>query len=287
LRTPGGTTVTLYCRGRALSLDTPKVMGILNATPDSFSDGGEHLEIQNAIDRVEEMVRHGADIIDVGGESTRPGSEPVTLSEEINRVIPIFEKCISQFPETLFSVDTTKYEVARLALDAGAHLVNDVSGLQKEPRFAELCAEYECGYVLMHSQGDPKTMQKNPHYENVIEEICLFFEAVIKQLNEAGVKSVLLDPGIGFGKTLQHNCKIVAELHKFTKFGYPVLVGASRKSMIGQLLNKRPVDGRLAGTLAVHYHSLLNGARILRVHDVQEASDSIKVFTSITNSLET
>ena len=261
-------------------------MGILNATPDSFSDGGEYLSLQKAIGRVEEMINQGADLIDIGGESTRPGSDPVSLKQEVDRVLPIFEKCIPLFPDTLFSVDTTKYEVARRALDVGAHIINDVSGLQKEPRFAELCADYQCGYVLMHSQGDPKTMQNNPDYENIIEEISLFFESGLKQLKEAGVKSVILDPGIGFGKTLQHNCDIVAGLHKFTKFGYPVLVGASRKSMIGKLLDNRPVEGRLSGTLAVHYHSLMNGARFLRVHDVQEASDSIKVFTALTNSLE-
>lgn len=261
-------------------------MGILNATPDSFSDGGNFLNLQKAIDRIGEMIEQGAGMIDIGGESTRPGSDSVSEKEEIGRTIPVLDKAIKFYPDTLFSIDTTKYKVAKEALTAGAHVINDVSGLRKEPRFAELCSEYGAGYVLMHSIGDPKTMQKNPVYDNVIESISDFFESAINTLKEAGVEAIFLDPGIGFGKTLQHNCEIVAGLKKFSKFDYPLLVGASRKSMIGQLLDNRPVDGRLAGTLAVHYHSLVNGARILRVHDVQEASDSIKVYTALINSLE-
>jgi dihydropteroate synthase len=286
LKAPDVTSVRLQCRDKTLALDRPRVMGILNATPDSFSDGGEYPTLQVAADRVEEMISRGADIIDIGGESTRPGSDPVSLEMEIDRVMPIFEKCISQFPDTFFSVDTTKYEVARLALEAGVHIINDVSGLQKEPRFAGLSAKYQCGYILMHSQGNPKTMQVKPVYDHVLNEISEFFETGINTLKRAGTEAIILDPGIGFGKTLKHNCEIVAGLKKFSKFGYPVLVGASRKSMIGQLLDERPVEGRLSGTLAVHYHSLINGARILRVHDVQEASDSIKVYTAITHSLE-
>lgn len=178
-------------------------------------------------------------------------------------------------------MDTTKYEVAEQALKAGAHIINDVSGLQKEPRLAELCKEYQAAYILMHSKGDPKTMQRNPVYEDVVEEIFRFFEKQVHTLEQKGVSSVVLDPGIGFGKTLQHNLQIIAQLRKFTTFGYPVLIGASRKSMVGRLLNNRPVSDRLAGTLAVHYHCLLNGANILRVHDVQEAVDSIQVFEAV------
>jgi dihydropteroate synthase len=260
-------------------------MGILNATPDSFSDGGEYLNLNRAVDRVGEMLEEGADIIDVGGESTRPGSDPVTLQEETDRVIPVLEKAIPLFKDAFFSIDTTKFGVAKSALDAGAHIVNDVSGLRKEPRFSELCSEYGAGYILMHSLADPKTMQKNPTYKenDVIGELLRFFEEGIDQLKRDGTEAIMIDPGIGFGKTLEHNCTIVSELHKFGKFGYPVLMGASRKSMIGGILNGRPVQGRLAGTLAVHYHSLMNGASILRVHDVQEASDSVKVFAALSN----
>ncbi|MGM0746027.1 dihydropteroate synthase [Rhodohalobacter sp.] len=274
----------LRIRNKELDLSTPKVMGILNVTPDSFSDGGEYNHKQTALHRIEEMILQGAEIVDIGGESTRPGSDPVSVDEESSRVLPVLKVAIERFQNIFFSVDTTKYDVARPALEAGAHIINDVSGLQKEPRFSELCAEFNAGYVLMHSQGDPKTMQDKPEYRDVISDITGFLGRQIEILEKKGVVSVFVDPGIGFGKTLQHNLKIISGLHKFTKFGYPVLMGASRKSMIGKILEDRPADGRLAGTLAVHYHSLLNGAKILRVHDVQEASDSIQVFNAIVSA---
>ncbi len=268
-------------RERKLDLSQPRVMGILNTTPDSFSDGGLFVSGNAAIERVAGMVDEGADIIDIGGESTRPGSEPVSVEEEMDRVIPILEKALPAFPKCLFSVDTTKYEVAEAALELGVHIVNDVSGLKKEPRLASLCSKYNAGYILMHSKGDPKTMQQDPQYVNVIEEIKAFFGGRLQQLNNAGVKPVILDPGIGFGKTLAHNLEIVEGLDKFTEFGYPLLVGASRKSMIGQILNDRPVHERLAGTIAIHYHCLLKGAKILRVHDVQEAKDSVQIYHAV------
>ncbi len=271
----------LKFENRVLDLSTPKVMGILNVTPDSFSDGGEYYQAENALDRVEEMIKKGASIIDIGGESTRPGSDPVSAQQEADRVLPVLEKALKLDTGTLFSVDTTKYEVAKSALEMGAHIINDVSGLRKEPRFAELCAQHEAGYVLMHSQGEPKTMQKNPVYDDVIGDITSFFSEKIRLLEQAGVSKLLVDPGIGFGKTLNHNLKIVTELHKFSIFNYPLLVGASRKSMIGQILNDRPPGDRVAGSIAVHYHSLLNGAKILRVHDIQEAFDSIQVYNAI------
>ncbi|WP_245683949.1 dihydropteroate synthase [Rhodohalobacter halophilus] len=272
---------TLHLRGRVLDLSTPKVMGILNVTPDSFSDGGEFHQQSAALERIKEMAVQGAAIIDIGGESTRPGSDPVSAEEEASRVLPVLEEALKSYPGLIFSVDTTKYDVARPALEMGAHIINDVSGLQKEPRFAELCAEFNAGCVLMHSQGDPKTMQINPHYDDTVVDIAGFLDEKIKLLEKAGVQNIVVDPGIGFGKNLQHNLQIISELHKFTKFGYPVLMGASRKSMIGKILNDRPASGRLAGTLAVHYHSMMNGANIIRVHDVQEACDTVRVFNSI------
>ena len=274
----------LRIRNKILDLSTPKVMGILNVTPDSFSDGGEYHHKKAALQRIDEMIHQGAEIIDIGGESTRPGSDPVSVDEEASRVLPVLQVAIERFQDTFFSVDTTKYDVARPALEAGAHIINDVSGLQKEPRFADLCSEFDAGYVLMHSQGDPKTMQESPAYEDVVSEILDILARQILILEKKDVKNLIVDPGIGFGKTLQHNLKIISGLHKFTKFGYPVLMGASRKSMIGKILEERPADGRLAGTLAVHYHSLINGAKVLRVHDVQEASDSIKVFKAIVSA---
>lgn len=265
--------------------DSPHIMGILNATPDSFSDGGLYVSVPKAVEHIGKMVQDGASIIDVGGESTRPGSGYITQEEELNRVIPVLREAIPKFPDTIFSVDTTKYEVARQALDIGARWINDVSSLQREPRFADLCAEYDAAYILMHSKGDPKTMQQNPEYDDVLEEVYSFFEEKIAILKAKGVDKIILDPGIGFGKTLEHNLKLLANLDKFTKIGLPVLVGASRKSMIGTILNNRPVSDRLSGTLAVHYHALLGGASILRVHDVKETNDTIHIFNAIQSQL--
>lgn len=256
-------------------------MGVLNATPDSFSDGGKYLNLDRAMDRIYLMRSHGARIIDVGGESTRPGSEPVSEQTELDRVIPLLQKAIPTFDDLTFSIDTTKYAVAKEALKAGVKIVNDVSGLQKEPRLADLCGEYGATYVLMHSQGDPKTMQENPEYENVIEDLSSFFETQLKEIQKRGVNKVILDPGIGFGKMLEHNLKLIAHLDTFQKFGLPILIGASRKSMIGSILDGRPTDGRLIGTISLHYHALMKGANILRVHDVKEASDSIRIFNAI------
>lgn len=281
MSTLSGVKSTFTVNGRTLNLATPLVMGILNITPDSFSDGGAFTTADKAIDRMGTMLEEGAAIIDIGGESTRPGSDPVSLQEELDRVMPVLETAVRAFPEAVFSVDTTKFEVAEQALKLGVHIINDVSGLQKEPRFSDLCSSYQAGYILMHSKGDPKTMQKNPVYDDLIREVSDFFKKKLQILETAGVKTVIVDPGIGFGKTLQHNLQIVAELPEFTTFGYPVMMAASRKSMVGQLLDNRPADGRLAGTLAVHYHSLINGAKILRVHDVQEAVDSVQVFNAL------
>lgn len=256
-------------------------MGIINTTPDSFSDGGKYLDHSRAMDRIHLMLKNGADIIDVGGESTRPGADPVSVQEELERVIPLLEQAVPVFSDAVFSIDTTKYEVAKKALQAGAKMVNDVSGLQKEPRLADLCAEYDATYILMHSQGDPKTMQKNPEYNDVIEDVTAFFERQSAEAKKRGVHHLILDPGIGFGKTLEHNLKLIAHLDKFKKFGFPILVGASRKSMLGKILDDRPTDDRITGTVALHYHALIKGANILRVHDVKEASDSIRIFNAV------
>lgn len=271
----------LTLRDQMLDLSSPKVMGILNATPDSFSDGGNYNEVDAALRHINKMVSEGAHIIDVGGESTRPGSESIAVQQELDRVLPILEKAIPQYPDTFFSIDTTKYRVAEEALKLGTHIVNDISGLQKEPRLAELCAAYDAGYILMHSQGDPKTMQDNPRYDDVVNDIYLFFREKVDWAKEQGLQHIILDLGIGFGKTLQDNLDLLANLDTFQNLGCPMMVGASRKSMIGDILNGRSVDDRLIGTVAVHYHALLNGATLLRVHDVKEAVDSVKVFEAL------
>lgn len=278
---PSLSETQFIARDKILDFSTPRIMGILNATPDSFSDGGAFNELESAMGRIGLMVSQGASIIDVGGESTRPGSEPVTEQQEIDRVIPILEEAIPQFPQTFFSIDTTKYRVAEEALKLGAHFINDVSGLQKEPRFVDLCLKYKAGYFMMHSQGNPKTMQENPSYEDVFDDIYRFFKNNIADAEEKGLDRIILDPGIGFGKTLDHNIKLLANLDAFQELGYPLMVGASRKSMIGSILGDRPVTDRLTGTVAVHYHAMMKGAKIIRVHDVKEAHDSLLVYNAL------
>ena len=274
---------SLNCRGTLLDLSTPVVMGILNTTPDSFSDGGKFNTEEAALSRIAEMEQQGAAIIDVGGESTRPGSEPVSVEEELSRTIPVLKRAVKAHPNLLFSIDTTKYEVAKQALEAGAHIINDVSGLKKEPRFADLCASTGAAYICMHSQGDPKTMQENPTYDNVVDDVLNELMKAKVELRKKEVDNVIVDPGIGFGKTMEHNIRLITNLPHLLQLGCPILVGASRKSLIGKLLNDRPTEGRLAGTVALHYHCLLQGAKILRVHDVQEAADSVKIFNALHN----
>ncbi|MDI6400468.1 dihydropteroate synthase [Balneolaceae bacterium ANBcel3] len=273
--------------GKALAVSTPAIMGILNVTPDSFSDGGRFQQEKEALEHIERMATEGAHIIDIGGESTRPGAVPVSEEEEASRVVPVIRDAARHFPEVLLSVDTTKYSVAKKALDAGADIVNDISGLRFEPRLAELCAEYQAILVIMHSIGNPQTMQNQPFYSDLIKEIVTFFHEKVDQAAGCGVKQIILDPGIGFGKTVEHNLKIIGDLRAFTEFGYPVLAGASRKSFIGHVLagqnGPREVGNRLQGTLAAHYHALMNGASILRVHDVREASDMVKMYSAISS----
>lgn len=274
----------LHPRDRELDLRSPVIMGVLNVTPDSFSDGGEFYGRDIALDHIGEMVRNGAKIIDIGGESTRPGAEPVTVDQELQRVIPVLQKAMEKYPDVFYSIDTTKYQVAREALKNGAHIINDISGLQKEPRLAELCAKYNAALILMHSQGDPQTMQDNPEYEDVVNDIFQFFQRQIKLARKKGAEQLILDPGIGFGKTLRHNLTLLAHLDSFLKLKHPLMIGVSRKSMIGKVLDNRPVDDRLIGTIAVHYDSMMHGARIIRVHDVKEANDSIKIYNAINSA---
>lgn len=230
------------------------------------------------------MIEQGADIIDVGGQSTRPGAEPISVQEELSRVVPVLDAAIPRFPNTLFSIDTTCYEVALEANRLGVHIINDVSGLQKEPRFAELCAEFDMALIIMHSKGEPKTMQENPSYDDVLGEVVEFLDKQVSYARRIGVQSIIVDPGIGFGKTLDHNLEILSQLKVLQRWGSPILVGASRKSIIGSILNNRPLEGRLAGTLALHYDALVRGAKILRVHDIQEAKDIILVYNALRSS---
>jgi dihydropteroate synthase len=256
-------------------------MGILNSTPDSFYDGGKYVDLTSGLERISQMCDEGAAIIDIGGESTRPGSDPVSEEEEIQRVIPLLEKAIPRFPDVLFSIDTTRYRVALEAIRTGVHILNDVSGLQKEPRFADLCAEFGTALIVMHAKGEPKTMQDQPEYEDVLAEVVSFLDQKVTLLRRLGVESIVVDPGIGFGKTLEHNVALLRQLHVFKRWETPVLVGISRKSMIGALLGGRDREGRLAGTIAAHYDAMVRGAKIIRVHDIQEAKDAILVYNAL------
>ncbi|NCO84296.1 MAG: dihydropteroate synthase [Nitrospirae bacterium CG02_land_8_20_14_3_00_44_33] len=259
---------------QSFSLDFSKktcLMGILNVTPDSFSDGGRHFDKASAIRRAYEMVEEGADIIDVGGESTRPGSEPVPLQEEIDRTIPVIEE-ISKKIKVPVSIDTYKAEVARRALDAGASIVNDISGLRFDPEMPKVVSQYKVPVVIMHIKGTPKDMQANPIYEALIPEITDYFRESIRLAVESGITEdkIIIDPGIGFGKTFDHNLEIIKNLREFTLLEKPLLVGVSRKAFIGKILGDAPVSERLEGSEAAAAISILNGANIIRVHDVKE-----------------
>ena len=246
----------------------PHIIGIINVTPDSFSDGGKYEGTEEAVDAALAMVADGADFIDVGGESTRPGSEPVPLEVELKRIIPVIEKLVKATSIPL-SVDTYKSAVAAKALRAGARIVNDISGLHFDAQMADVIAQYDATVVIMHIRGTPRTMQTDVVYRNLIGEIRIYLEEGIRTASEAGIRQIILDPGIGFGKNTDHNFEIFKRLGEFRDLGYPILVGPSRKSFIGKILNL-PVEDRLEGTAAAVAVSIMNGANILRVHDVKE-----------------
>lgn len=247
------------------------IMGILNVTPDSFSEGGQYFDKSLAIKRAYEMVEEGADIIDIGGESTSPGSEPVPLEEELRRTIPVIET-IAKDIKVPISIDTYKAEVAKRALDAGASMVNDISGLRSDPDMPKVVSEYKVPVVIMHVKGTPKNMQVNPVYEALIPEIMDYLRMSIRLAVKFGIAEdkIIIDPGIGFGKTFDHNLEIIKNLHEFTLLEKPLMIGPSRKALLGKILNDAPASERLEGTAAAVAISILNGANIIRVHDVKE-----------------
>jgi len=257
------------------------IMGILNMTPDSFSDGGQFKSHDKAIDHALKMVEEGANIIDIGGESTRPGAEAVQLEEELSRIIPIIE-AIRLKSDCLISIDTYKSKVATAALAAGADMVNDISGLTFDHNMASLIAERNAPVIIMHIKGKPGDMQKNPNYDNLIKEIKAFFEVQIAIAKKAGIDSgnIILDPGIGFGKRLEDNFEIIRELGQISTMGYPVLLGPSRKSFIGFTLDL-PIEERIEGTLASITAGVINGARIVRVHDIRATRRTLTITEKI------
>ena len=244
------------------------VMGVLNVTPDSFSDGGRFFDLERAVERGVEVAEQGADFLDVGGESTRPGSDPLSEDEEIRRVVPVIER-LSREVKIPLSTDTYKSTVARAALSAGACIVNDISGMTYDPAMIETVYDSEATVVLMHMLGKPKTMQLKPVYSDVVREVFEFLERQSSKARDRGISQIIVDPGLGFGKELHHNFELMKRLSTFAELGYPILVGPSRKSFIGKILDL-PVDQRLEGTAAAVTACILRGAHIVRVHDVKE-----------------
>jgi len=273
-------TRELNCAGRIIKLDRPRIMGILNVTPDSFSDGGEWLGESRAIKHAQAMQHAGADVIDVGGESTRPGAQAVPLQQELDRVIPVIESIASELAVPV-SIDTSKPEVMREAAAAGAGLINDVYAL-RQPGALKVAAELAVPVCLMHMQGEPREMQQNPVYEDVIAEVLDFLLTRAKQCELGGIPAtnILLDPGFGFGKTFQQNLDLFHNLPRFVMSGYPVLVGVSRKAMIGKLTGKQ-VRERTAGSITAAALAVQLGAAFVRVHDVAETRDALKVLAAL------
>ena len=260
------------------------IMGVLNVTPDSFSDGGQFFSFDQAIAHAEEMISEGADIIDIGGESTRPGSEFVTEDEEVRRVIPVIERLAAKVSVPI-SIDTTKAAVARAALQGGAEIVNDISGLRFDAVIADETANVRAGLVLMHSRGTPKDMQQLPPVADILSEVVkgLSDSVAIAEQHGLAREAIAIDPGIGFAKTVAQNCDLIAKLNQIVRAfpDLPVMIGASRKSFIGKLLDGAPADERLYGTKATVFASVLQGAHIIRVHDVRAASDAIRVAEAV------
>jgi len=259
------------------------IMGILNITPDSFYDGGRYFEKSSAFRRAEEIIEQGANIIDVGGMSTRPGSKPVSLDEELSRTIPVIKHIAKNSKKTPISIDTCRSEVARRAIDAGAAIINDISGLSADNKMMELAFQSKSSIIIMHMQGNPENMQDDPVYDDVVDEVYNYLWEMTLKAVEAGIEKekIIIDPGIGFGKKVEHNLEILSRFSEFNEMGYPVLIGVSRKFFIGNLLGGLPAEERLEGSIAAAVYAFLNGARILRVHDIKETLRALKIAKAI------
>ena len=258
------------------------VMGILNVTPDSFSDGGLFYNTDEAVSHALQLIEYGIDIIDIGGESTRPGAKKIAEEEEIQRIIPVVKQIRELSPEIIISIDTTKSMVAQKAIQSGANIINDISGFSFDNKMIDVVRESKVPVIIMHMQGDPSNMQNKPVYDDLIIDISSFFKSKIKLATDAGIKKkqIILDPGIGFGKTVGDNFQLINQLNEFCKLGFPVMIGPSRKSFIGTTLNL-PVDDRLEGTAAAVAVGVMNGARIVRVHDVKEIKRVVTIVEKI------
>ncbi len=267
-------------KGKEFNFSSAYVMGTLNVTPDSFSDGGKYLNPDIAAEHGIEMIDKGADIIDIGGESTRPGSESIPADEESKRILPVIQKILLERPTAIISVDTTKNIVASKALQHGAVIINDISGFANDIKLVEITKKFNASLAIMHMLGNPKTMQQNPEYENVVEEIYDFLEAQAEIAASSGIKNIFIDPGIGFGKTVDHNLEIIQRLGDFKSLGYPILIGLSRKSFLGNILDL-DVENRDVPTTIVETLSVKNGARIIRTHNVEYGVQVCKLLSNL------
>jgi len=269
----------LKSNGKSLSLSTPVVMGILNLTPDSFFDGGELNSPEELLKKAEKFIHEGAAILDVGAVSSKPGAADVSEEEELRRLLPALKLLRNTFPGIFISVDTYRSAVAIAVAECGADIINDITGGMADENMFKVVADSKLPYVMMHTQGSPQTMQQNPQYKNVVKEVYDFLKKQSAKAKKAGIKQIILDPGFGFGKALEHNYQLLAHLKKFEKLAYPVLAGISRKSMINKVLKTSP-EKALNGTTVLNTLALLNGANILRVHDVKEAAETIKLVAA-------
>jgi dihydropteroate synthase len=274
---------SINIQGRLYSLEDPKVMGILNLTPDSFYDGGQFESVSEAIRQVEVMIGEGADMIDVGSMSSRPYRLEIPIEEELRRLQNIFPVLRKEFPKTIFSIDTYRSEIADYTLSHGANLINDISGGRKDDQMLDVIAKYKVPYILMHMLDRPETMQDDPSYNNILLEIATFFQTQLDRCISKNIPDIILDIGFGFGKSLEDNYHLLKHLGYFSMLNYPILVGLSRKSMIQKVLNCDASQG-LNGTTALHWEALRNGAKILRVHDVKEAKEVVKLFSEYNKS---
>ncbi len=267
---------SLNCKGTLVDLSTPKVMGILNLTPDSFFDGGRYQEEDRLLKQAEKLLEDGADFLDLGAFSSRPGAKLITESEEAERLIPALKALVKHFPKVLFSIDTYRSSIAKKAVEEGACMINDISGGKFDEQMFATISDLKVPYVMMHIQGKPENMQDKPTYDNVVKELFIYFKSQLDRLHALGVQDVIVDPGFGFGKTLAHNYQILKNMRHFQQLKVPILAGLSRKGMIQKVI-QADAQHALNGTTAANVLALLNGANILRVHDAKEAKEAIQI----------
>ena len=271
---------SIKCKGNIIDLSTPKIMSIINTTPDSFYDGGKNVNLSKILKKIENDLSKGASIFDIGGYSSKPNADFVSETEELKRTIKNIEEINKRFPNINISIDTFRGKVAEYAINAGAGIVNDISAFNLDDKMFETIEKYQPTYILMHMKGTPQTMQNNPIYKNIIDEVLTFFKNKISILKKINIKNIVIDPGFGFGKTVNHNYKLMNNINKLKDFKKPILIGISRKSMICKTLEIKPLDA-INGTTALNMFALINGANILRVHDVEQAMQCIKIYQQL------